>query len=179
MRLLHGAFIILVLKHTSQFRSFEKGLKILCFLDFLIPLNLSPEKRVRALVLLCPLDSVNSSNHSGRSRKRSSASRLSCFFLFYFCFSGPQFPLACSSLRSVSGLVDDVSCNDDVEDELVPELDDNPRTTRGTKLSVLHLYICISSPLGQPWLLSADPLIRISMFFAMLSEQQNCRRFIK
>ena len=32
----------------------------------------------------------------------------------------------------------DESCGGDVEDELVPELDDNPRKTRGTMFSVLH-----------------------------------------
>ena len=50
-----------------------------------------------------------------------------------------QFLGACSSLRSLSGLVDDGSCNDGVEDELVPVLEDTPGTTRGTKLSVLHI----------------------------------------
>ena len=56
--------------------------------------------------------SVNSSNHSGKSwRKLSSANSL---------------------LRSGAGLEDvlDESCGGNVEDELVPELDDNPRTTK-------------------------------------------------
>ena len=83
---------------------------------------------------------MNSSNHSGRSRKRSSESRLPFLFsfCFFFVFLGPQFPGACSSLRSVS-VVDDGSCNDDVEDEHVPVLEDTPGTTRGTKLSVLPI----------------------------------------
>ena len=62
-------------------------------------------------------------------------------FLFWFFFGGSrQFPGAGSSLRSVAGLEDvlDQSCGGDVEDELVPEFDDNPGTTRGTKFSVLH-----------------------------------------
>ena len=39
----------------------------------------------------------------------------------------------------MSGLVDDESCNDNVEDELVLVMEDTPGTTRGTKLSVLHI----------------------------------------
>ena len=44
-----------------------------------------------------------------------------------------QFPDA----RDASGPND--SCGGDVEDELRPELTDNPGTTRGTKLSVLQI----------------------------------------
>ena len=83
---------------------------------------------------------MNSSNLSARSRKGSSESRLPFFFFFCFWFSGPQFPNACSSLRSVSGIVDDELCNDDVEDDRVPLLEDTPGTTRGTKLSVSHIF---------------------------------------
>ena len=45
-----------------------------------------------------------------------------------------QFPEACPSFRSVAGLEEvlDEFCDSDVEDELVPEFDDNPGTTRGT-----------------------------------------------
>ena len=51
-----------------------------------------------------------------------------------------QFPAAGSSLRSVTVLEDVLgeSCGCDVEDGLVPEFDDNPRTERGTKFFVLH-----------------------------------------
>ena len=51
-----------------------------------------------------------------------------------------SFPGVGPSLRSVAGLehVLDESCGGGVEDELAPELDDNPGTTSGTKLSVLH-----------------------------------------
>ena len=45
-------------------------------------------------------------------------------------FVSLQFPGAGSSRRSATGLDDDKSCAVDVEDELVPELDDNPGTTR-------------------------------------------------
>ena len=53
------------------------------------------------------------------------------------------FPGAIPSLRSNTGLEDelDESCGGDVEDEALPELVDNPGTTRGTKLSVLHMII--------------------------------------
>ena len=68
-------------------------------------------------------------------------------FDFYFGFFGEsrQFPGARSSLRSVAGLEDVLveSCGSDVEDELAPEFDDNPGTTRGTKISVC----CSQSPL--------------------------------
>ena len=57
--------------------------------------------------------SVNSTNHTGRSRKR--------------------FPAACWFEEVL-----DEYCGSDVEDELAPELDDNPGTTTGTKCSVLH-----------------------------------------
>ena len=87
--------------------------------------------------------SVNFSSHSGRSRKRSSASRLSSLFLFRFwvCEGDPHHSRgASSSLRSQAGFVDK-SCDVDVDDELLPELVDNPGTTRGTKLSVLHTIV--------------------------------------
>ena len=64
------------------------------------------------------------------------------FFLFWFWFVGESrhFPGAGSSLRSDAGLEDtvDASCGGDVEDEFVPEFDDNPGPTRGTKFSVWH-----------------------------------------
>ena len=66
---------------------------------------------------------------SGRSRKRSSESRLSFLFVFWFWVSGfvsLQFPEAGSSRRSAAGPDEVKSCDVDVEDELVPELDNNP-----------------------------------------------------
>ena len=51
-----------------------------------------------------------------------------------------QSPGASSSLRSLAGIVVK-SCNADVDDELHPERVDNPGTTRGTKLSVLHIIV--------------------------------------
>ena len=116
--------------------------------------------------------SVNSSNHSGRSRNRSpdACSLLLFLLLFWDVFALRRFPDACLSLRSVAGLEDvlDESCGGDVEDELVPEFDDNPGTTRGTKISVLHKKIL--PMFGQPWFVTARPLIGISIFFAELSK---------
>ena len=106
--------------------------------------------------------SVNSSNHSGRSRKRS--------FESFESLAGfrDQFPGASSSLRSEVGLDDvlvgvlDESCDGDVEDEL-----DNPGTSIGKKFSVLHKNVL---PLfGQPWLFTAHPLVGVSVFIAELS----------
>ena len=116
---------------------------------------------------------MNSSNHSGWSRKRFSVACLLLFFLFLFrdFVESRRSPSACLSLRFVAGLekVLDESCGGDVEDELVPELDDNPGTTRGTKFSVLHKN---SFPFfGQQWFLTAGPLVGISIFFAELSKR--------
>ena len=47
------------------------------------------------------------------------------------------------SLRPWAGLVEDKSCDVDVDDELLPELVDDPGT-RGTKLSVLHTVVFTS-----------------------------------
>ena len=90
-----------------------------------------------------------------------------------------QFPGAIASLRSVAGPEDELpadrllfpeaistsllneSCDGDVEDETLPELADNPGTTRGTELSVLQIILL--------WLLTADPLIGVSVVFAKLA----------
>ena len=87
--------------------------------------------------------SVNSSNHSERSRKRSSESRFSSRLLYLFwVFEGDPHHSrgAGSSIRSWGGIVDK-SCNADVDDELLPDLVDNPGTTRGTKMPVLHIIV--------------------------------------
>ena len=70
-----------------------------------------------------------------------------------------QIPEASSSLRSNTEPEDELeagrmlfpaaistsllheSCDGDVEDETLPELADNPGTTRGTKLSVLQITL--------------------------------------
>ena len=120
--------------------------------------------------------SVNSTNHSGKSRNRSSDARLISLFFFLFRFFGEsrQFPGARSSPRSVSGLEDAVDeyCGSDVEDELVPEFDNNPGTTRGTKFSVLQRIFfpcgvrCGFLPLAHskvyPWSSQSFPNDRIA-----------------
>ena len=85
------------------------------------------------------------------------------FFFGFGLFVSRQFSGAGSSLRSVAGLEDvlDESCGIGVEDELVPEMDGNPGTTRGTNLSVLHmiLFPCLvrcgfwplTNSLEYPW----------------------------
>ena len=87
--------------------------------------------------------SVKSSNHPGRPRKRSSESRLP--FLhgnFGFDFWEVILPEACTSLRSWAGLVEDKSCDVDVEVETLSELVDNPATTRVTEI-VRFAYNCL------------------------------------
>ena len=74
--------------------------------------------------------------------------RLDCYPSFEFVRvfgESRQFPGAGSSLRSDAGLGDvhDESCGGDVEDEPLPEFDDNPGTSRGTKFSIL-LYMFFS-----------------------------------
>ena len=85
-----------------------------------------------------------------------------------------QFSGACSSRRSEAGPGEEKSCHVVVED---PELDDNPGTTRGTKLSVLH--VLFFSCLVNRGFLTADPLIRISVFVAEFSKRSNCRRIFE
>ena len=82
--------------------------------------NLSREKCLRVLAFLRLRDFfAKSSSHSGRSCKR--------------------FPAAPFLLREFAGFNEfDESCGGDVEDELVLEHDESPRTTRETKFSVLH-----------------------------------------
>ena len=63
-----------------------------------------------------------------------------CILVLFF--QGPhQFPGASPSLRSWAGVVEDNSCDVDVEDELVRDLVDNPGTTSGTRLPVLHIIV--------------------------------------
>ena len=129
-----------------------------------------------------PRFSVNSCDHSGRSRNRSSEDRLlpPFLFLFWFVSESRQFPDAGSSLRSDAGLEDalDESCGGDVEDELKAELDCTPRTTRGKKFSVLH-RIFLLPLLGQPWFLTADPLIGISVFLRRVFQAMELQAYLR
>ena len=74
--------------------------------------------------------SVNSSNHSGRSRKRSSEARVLSFLSFFG--ESRQFPGAGSAVRSDAGLEDalDESCDGDVQGQTI-----------GTKFSVARKKI--------------------------------------
>ena len=49
---------------------------------------------------------------------------------FVLDFPSPWSPGACSSVLSVSGLVNDESCKDDVEDEFAPVLEDTWKEKR-------------------------------------------------
>ena len=122
-----------------------------------------------------------SSNHSGRSRKRFPVAPWFSLFFFWFglgrsrqCADTP------SSLRKLAGLEEvlDESCGNDVEDELAPELDDNPGTTRGAT------FFCLaqnSFPIvGQMWLLTTGPLVGISVLFAaFFFLRQDCKRVLE
>ena len=94
---LQGALVILVRKHTSPFRSFGKWEKILCFLSFTFVGRSESESwemcAAGAGTSVSSRFSVNSFNHSGRPRNRSSEARLMCFFLFLYLF----FEVICSS----------------------------------------------------------------------------------
>ena len=91
-----------------------------------------------------------------------------------------QFPGAGSSLRSDAGLEDalDESCGGDVEDELMAEFDCTPRTARGAKFSVLH-RIFLLPLLGQPWFLTADPLIGISVFLRRVFQAMELQAYLR
>ena len=66
----------------------------------------------------------------------------------------------------------------DVEEgKLEEELADKPRTTIGTKFSVLH---CIRVPfLLRCGFLTVHPFVRISVFIAKLPERQKCWRILE
>ena len=118
--------------------------------------------------------SVNSSNHSGRSRKRFPAA---CWLFFLknlvlglvFWEARKRFPDACSSLRKLDGLEEvlEASCGNDVQDELALELDDNPGQQQAR-----HFPSCTEAfpILGQMWRSTTAPLIGKSVFFAELSK---------
>ena len=82
-----------------------------------------------------------------------------------------QLPGAIPSLRSGTVIVDELeeSSDGDVEDELLPELVDNPGTRRGAKLSVLLMIVFPSF----------DPLIGGIRGFSQLSNRWDCRRFFE
>ena len=127
--------------------------------------------------------SVNPSIHSGKSSSIIGLPRLHLCPSFYWYDFGllnrASFLVPDRPLRSVAGLDDvlDESCGSDVEDELVPEFDDNPWTTRGTK--IFRLAENLLPLFGQVWLLTAGPLTGKPMIFAELSKWWNCRRIFE
>ena len=104
-----------------------------------------------------------------------------------------QLLVACSSLRSNTEPEDELeaalfpeawsasflndSCDSDVEDELPPELVDNPGTVRGTKLSVLQKILFPYG--GRSWPSTADPLIGVSVVFTNLAWRLDSKRFLE
>ena len=92
--------------------------------------------------------------------------------VFEFLVNGSSFRVRVRPRRSDTGLDDDESYDAAVEDELIPELDDNPETTTGTKFSVLHkvFFRCLVN-LGRVWLLTAGPRMCVDA----LESTTNCR----
>ena len=86
---------------------------------------------------------------------------------------GREFPGAGSSLRSAAGLEDvlDESCGGDVEDEVVPELDEKSRDNN--KHDIFRLAKTPLPLFGRMWLLTAGPPMGVSVFFAQ------CRRVLE
>ena len=111
---------------------------------------------MRAKAFLCPLDYLRTTPTilEGRANGRP---RLDCY-PFFFCFELllNRF-IAGSSHPSDAGLEDvlDESCGSDVEDELVPELDDNPWNEQ--RYEIVRFADDNLPIFGQPWLLTSDP----------------------
>ena len=89
VRPLQGALVTVVLKHTSQSRSFWKWVKILCFLDFVATVAGfsrcdSGELCADACNSVSFRFSLKSCNQSGRSASGSFDFFLSSLFLFWF-----------------------------------------------------------------------------------------------
>ena len=141
------ALVILVLLHTSQFRSFGQGVK---YCACRIPLVLKVSESESREVLLglfrvaeAPSStgfSVTPSNHSGRPCDRiPSAGSMSSFLSSVrseSCNWSPQCSTACARMLDLGVEPSAVkSCGDDVGDVLAIELEgavDNPGTTIGT-----------------------------------------------
>ena len=97
---------------------------------------------------LCPLDYVRTPP-TFQDDLANGRPNLDYHSSFYFCFGFlrvihttlvglvPHFPLELDLLKTKS-------CDVDVDDELLPELVDNPGTTGGTKLSVMHTIVFLS-----------------------------------
>ena len=155
---------------------------MLCLLD-LLPLlqdvpSLIPKKCVRVQAILWPLDYLlnpltrmvdlpTDRPHSSCHRSGDSCSSFLVAGSSLHSETEPEDELDAAlfpETRCASG--PNNSCGSAVGDELLPELTDKPGTTRGTKLFVLQIK---RFPIvGQSWLLTADPLVRVSVVFAKL-----------
>ena len=100
-------------------------------------------------------NSVNSSNHSGKGLAIG-LPMFDCYRSSHFCFgflvNRASFLVPESSPRSVAGLEDvlDKSCGNDVEDDLAPEFDDNPRDNK--RYDIFSLALDLLPLFGQVWL---------------------------
>ena len=140
VRLLQRALVILVRKQTSQFRSFGKWVWTLCFLDF--DATVVGRSEPESWEMCADAGTFVSSRLSVNGHPN-----LDCHSSFYFCFwvsglSRTSSPLLLRHFALVLDLEMYIKMNltspgGDVEDDLAPELDDNPGTTRGTKFSVM------------------------------------------
>ena len=118
---------------------------------------------------------------------------ISVFGLSFVKDSCPSFPVASSSLRCntesevelaaavLPDATDASGPNDsgdgEVEDELLSELTDNPGTTWGNK--IVGLADNTFPIFGQSWLLTADPLVGVSVVFAKLTWRRDSWRFFE
>ena len=142
-------FVILVLVHMSQFRSLGKWVSTLCFRFFVSPLLKHHLPNLRSLFQ----KSVRAHASPGPPEKGCNQSGMLCVgsssFISSFLRAELRFPEACLALRVFIGSDDvsdlpkefDWSFGLDVEAELLLENDDNPGTTRGTKLSIIQVIV--------------------------------------
>ena len=88
-RLLQGALVILILKQTSQFRSFGKWFLILCFLDFVttfVGFSRSDSREMCADACNSVLSDFHSNPETSKEDVPAGLSNSSCHPSFYFGF---------------------------------------------------------------------------------------------
>ena len=148
--------------------------------------DLIPEKCVRMQIILCSPDFLWTPSiiQEDLSTHRPN---ISCHSFFFFILiltlhsnTEREDELEAgrtSFLDAISVSLRNESWDGDVEDETLSEMEDIPGTTSGTKLSVLQITIFPS--FTQSWLLTADPLKRVSVVFAKLVQRLDSRRFLE
>ena len=84
--------------------------------------------------------------------------------------SASSFRFSVNRASFLAGLEDvlDESCGGDAEDELVQEFCQQSRDNK--RYDIVRLALDLLPLFGQVWLLTAGPLIGISVFFAELSK---------